>query len=235
MYLPTIPFDDVRNLPLPDLALKLLGTLGGGTVMSNTTFRSFEGALRDDRQPDGARLMDRLSDAWAWLESQGLLGPATQTTSNQQRVTTLGKEIADDPKAISKLWAADRLSGDLHPELSSARSIFALGDYETACFAALKAVEVEVRRVAKLPNELLGSKLMRKAFNTDNGVLTDTAAEGGEKQATADLFAGAIGAYKNPASHRAVHFDDPVEAAEVIQLADLLLRIVQRAAKRVAD
>ena len=73
---------------------------------------------------------------------------------------------------------------------------------------------------------------MRKAFSPKDGVLRDPDAEGGEQQATADLFAGAIGAYKNPASHRTVQFDDPMEAAEVIQLADLLLRIVQRAERR---
>ncbi|WP_165979720.1 TIGR02391 family protein [Kocuria rosea] len=105
------------------------------------------------------------------------------------------------------MWAADRLAGGLDPLLSSARSNFALGDYETACFAALKAVEVEVRRVAGLPNELIGVNLIRKAFNTKDGVLTDSSAEGGEREATANLFAGAIGAYKNPASHRTVQFD----------------------------
>ncbi|NSX36517.1 TIGR02391 family protein [Pseudarthrobacter oxydans] len=234
MYRPLIPFEDVRNLPLPDLALKLLAKLDTGTVTANNTFRGFDAAMRDDQQPDRQVLLNRLSDAWAWLESHGLLGPDTQAASNWQRVTASGCELINDPKAISKVWAADRLAGALDPLLSSARSNFALGDYETACFAALKAVEVEVRRVASLPDETIGVHLMRKAFNTKDGLLTDTAAEGGEKEATANLFAGAIGAYKNPTSHRTVQFDDPMEAVEVIQLADLLLRIVHRAEKRLA-
>lgn len=235
MFLPVIPYEDVRNLPLPDLAMKLLASLGSGTVNPNNTFRGFEQAMGDDPQPDGRALLARLGDAWAWLESHGLLGPETKsTTSVWQRVTGSGHELVNDPNAITKVWAADRLAGSLDPLLSSARSNFALGDYETACFAALKAVEVEVRRVAGLPNELIGVNLMRKAFNTKDGVLTDSAAEGGEKEATANLFAGAIGAYKNPASHRTVQFDEPMEAAEVIQLADLLLRIVHRAEKRLA-
>lgn len=234
MYRPVIPFEDVRNLPLPDLALKLLGKLDAGTVTANNTFRGFDAALRDDQQPDRQVLLNRLSDAWAWLESHGLLGPDTQAASNWQRMTASGRELVADPNAIAKVWAADRLAGPLNPLLSSARSNFALGDYETACFAALKSVEVEVRRVAGLPDETIGVHLMRKAFNTKDGLLTDAAAEGGEKEATANLFAGAIGAYKNPASHRTVQFDDPMEAAEVIQLADLLLRIVHRAEKRLA-
>jgi hypothetical protein len=67
-----------------------------------------------------------------------------------------------------------------------------LGDYEPASFAAMKAVEVEVRRVAELPNELLGIPLMRKAFSPKDGILRDPEAEGGEQRATADLFAGAV-------------------------------------------
>lgn len=50
---------------------------------------------------------------------------------------------------------------------------------------------------------------MRKAFFPKDGPLTDAGGEGGEQQATADLFAGAMSMFKNPASHRIVQFDDP--------------------------
>ena len=80
------------------------------------------------------------------------------------------------------------------------------------------------RRVADLPNELLGVDVMRKAFNPKGRCAPRSR---GRRRRTADLFAGAIAAYKNPASRRTIQFDDPLEAAEVIQLADLLLRIVQ--------
>ncbi|GEB97024.1 TIGR02391 family protein [Corynebacterium flavescens] len=148
-------------------------------------------------------------------------------------MTSAGKGLLEDPKALSKVWADDRLAGELHPALYSARSSFALGDYETASFSAMKAIEVEVRRVASPPNDLIGVPLMRKAFSPKESILCDPGADAGEQQAIADLFAGAIGTYKNPASHRTVRFDDPIEASEVLQLADLLLRVVQRASDRI--
>ena len=67
---------------------------------------------------------------------------------------------------------------------------------------------------------------MRKAFDVKSGVLEDPAAEPGERQARSDLFAGAIGSYKNPHSHRNVTLDDPDEAAEIVMLANHLLRII---------
>ncbi|MGP9684076.1 TIGR02391 family protein [Brachybacterium sp. AOP3-A1-3] len=229
-----LSYDEVRNLPLPDLSLNLLRSLGADPNFNSLIQGFKQRGGYNQPPPDLEDMLARLSDAWAWLESHALIGHSSKNPqgSNWSRVTNAGKTLLEDPNAISKVWAEDRLTGELHPALSSARTNFALGDYETASFAAMKAVEVEVRRVAGLANELLGVALMRKAFSPKDGVLRDPGAEGGEQQAIADLFAGTIGAYKNPASHRTVRFDDAVEAAEVIQLADLLLRIVQRADAR---
>ena len=237
MYLPIVPWDEIRKLPLPDLAMTLLRTQAPGSQLNlNSTLRGMDMALGDSPQPDGDALLARLADAWAWLEAHALIAAHHKnTTSQSQRVTETGRELAADPKAVTKLWAEDRLAGELDPLLSSARTNFALGDYETASFAAMKAVEVRVREAAGLPKELVGVPLMRRAFSPKDGILTDPGAEGGEQQATADLFAGAMGTFKNPASHRTVQFDDAVEAAEVVQLADLLLRIVHRAERRRAD
>jgi uncharacterized protein (TIGR02391 family) len=229
-----LTYDNVRNLPLPDLSLELLRSLGTEPNF-NSLIQGFKqrSGFNEPSPPDLEDMLARLSDAWAWLESHALIGLSSRSPhGGWSRVTSAGSALLNDPNALSKVWADDRLAGDLHPALSAARSNFALGDYETASFAAMKAVEVDVRLAANLPNELIGVALMRKAFSPRDGALCDPGAEGGEQQATADLFAGAIGAYKNPASHRTVRFDDAVEAAEVIQLADLLLRISQRAKVR---
>ncbi|MGA5474245.1 TIGR02391 family protein [Streptomyces arboris] len=109
--------------------------------------------------------------------------------------------------------------------------------YELASFAAMKAVEVAVREASGLDNSVVGVHLMRAAFQPhkngkEGGPLADAEAEGGEQEAASALFAGAMGAYKNPPSHRTVKFDDPIEAAEINQLANLLLRQVERAKER---
>ena len=90
----------------------------------------------------------------------------------------------------------------------------------------MKAVEVAVRDAAGLTAKDIGKDLMRTAFDVKVGPLTDMQADSAERQARSDLFAGAIGSYKNPHSHRNVALDDPDEAAEIIMIANHLLRIV---------
>jgi uncharacterized protein (TIGR02391 family) len=120
----------------------------------------------------------------------------------------------------------------LHPAIQEdVWSLYHRGKYDTAVFEAMKAVEVAVRDAAGLGAGDLGNKLMRRAFDVKNGPLTDMGVEEGERQSRSDLFAGAIGSYKNPHSHRNVVLDDSDEAAEIIMLANHLLRIVDARAE----
>jgi len=207
----------------------------GGQVNPNNVMRGAQAAFAHNGEPDASSLLDRLSDAWAWLVAHGLVGPdANQTTSSWLRPTREGRAAAADPTAVASLWAGERLAGDLHPRLSRARLIFNLGDYEIAAFAAMKAVEVEVRELAGFDASVIGMDLMRQAFRPA-GPLADASAPNGEQVALMELFSGSIGTFKNPSSHRPVDFADPIEAAEVVQTADLLLRLLDRVAHRLTD
>ena len=76
---------------------------------------------------------------------------------------------------------------------------------------------------------------MREAFNVDHGPLSDLSSESGERQAISDLFAGAIGTFKSPSSHRDVEWNEPQEAAEAILLANHLLRLVEHRVSQLAN
>ncbi|WP_328971519.1 TIGR02391 family protein [Streptomyces sp. NBC_00239] len=231
--------DALRTLPTPELGMLLLADLVKEPFfLPQNIFARARMAFRG--VPDAEELVERIGEAWAWLQSKALVSVATSRPSDNHRVTKEGRELIGDPAALRKLEAAERLAGPLHPDLDGhVRTIFNLGEYETACFAAMKAVEVAVRNAAGLENSLVGVNLMRAAFRVANpqktspaGPLTDQGAEGGEQDAMTNLFAAAMGAFKNPPSHRTVVFDDAIEAAEIVQFADLLLRLVERAKAR---
>jgi uncharacterized protein (TIGR02391 family) len=115
----------------------------------------------------------------------------------------------------------------VHPQiLEKSQAAFMRGDHDIAVFSAFKAVEVAVREAGGYKESELGTKLMRKAFEPMKGPLTDKTLETGEQQAQSDLFAGAIGAAKNPASHREVEMSK-IEAARLILFASHLMSIVE--------
>ena len=123
---------------------------------------------------------------------------------------------------------------ELHPRIAGkVRSQFLLGDPETAVLVAMKAVEIRVRELGGFPDSLIGVRLMQEAFKAENreaarpaGPLANSELDGGEQFGWMQLFCGAIAMFKNPSSHRQVDYDDPTVAAEVILLADLLLRLL---------
>ncbi|HWO39120.1 MAG TPA: TIGR02391 family protein, partial [Candidatus Acidoferrum sp.] len=117
----------------------------------------------------------------------------------------------------------------LHPAIASSTfALFIRGHYDTVVFEAFRAVEVAVRQATGLPQDLVGSNLMRRAFDVSNGPLTDPSLVQSEKQAMSDLFAGAMGMFKNPTSHRVAAISKPEDAVDLVMFANYLLRLVDQ-------
>jgi uncharacterized protein (TIGR02391 family) len=171
-----------------------------------------------------------IREAWAWLEGTALLvaSGAYHEPTAVRELSRRGQKLALEPQA-RRDFSSRRISKEsLHHKIrEDVWALYHRGKYDTAVFEAMKAVEVAVRETAEMKPSDLGKDLMRRAFSPQSGPLTDKTAEPSEQQARSDLFAGAIGCYKNPQSHRKVAIDDPNEAAEIIMLANHLLRIVE--------
>ncbi len=167
-------------------------------------------------------------ESWESLLASGLLARDHEQSGPWYFVTRRGEELARDPNGPARLAAERRIGVALHERLE-----LLIGEYELAAFAAMREVEIRVRELAGAGNAPgdLGVKLIQREFG-DGGSLADPGAEAGERQATMALFWGALGVFKNPSSHREIEFDDPTEASEVVLLADLLLRVLDRVATR---
>ncbi|MDQ3764449.1 MAG: TIGR02391 family protein [Actinomycetota bacterium] len=218
-------------LPINALALLILEDYkaGGGWNWQNWMRASEQQGTAREREISAA-----LAEGWGWLMAHGLVvRDPSQSSADAYRVTRLGEETLK--YGVAKLTAAERLGVALHPRTAQrVEQQFLLGEYELAVFGAMREVEIRVRELAAAPDSLLGVPLMQQAFssNAPPGPLTDTEADRGEQKAAMNLFSGAIGLFKNPTSHRAVSYDDPVMASEVILLANLLLRLLDRVEAR---
>ena len=172
-------------------------------------------------------VMQAIAEAWCWLEGSALLVSRPGCKDPVRQLSRRALQLTSEPNP-QRAISAHRLSKDmLHPAIrEDVWALYHRGKFDTAVFEAMKAVEVVVREAGGFAAADIGSPLMRKAFNVENGPLSDLTAEASERQALSDLFAGAIGAYKNAQSHRKVGLDDPDETAEVLMLANHLLRLV---------
>ncbi len=170
-----------------------------------------------------------IAEALQWAQVQLLVMPLSgaNAQSGYLRFTRRGRQLLSDESFASFLAAANFPKSMLHRLIADRVWLsLARGDLDEAVFIAFRAVEEAVRAKGNYKPTDIGVALMRLAFAPEKGPLADTAQPFAEQDALMHLFAGAIGSYKNPHSHRTVSLSDPREAQEMVLLASHLLGIV---------
>jgi len=173
-----------------------------------------------------------LMEAWSWLERENFIAARAGFSGAEDYFITRRGRRAKSRAGLDSYRKANLLPrAKLHPSIAEkVYPAFLRGEYDTAIFQAFREVEVAVRDVGKYPPDTVGVRLMREAFRPAQGTsvpgpLTDAGLPVAEQEGMMNLFAGAIGLYKNPQSHRNVPAD-AMDAAEVIIFASHLLRLI---------
>lgn len=190
------------------------------TLSTNDDMRIYAGESTSDFQK-------RLMESFMWLERELLIAPSPDQQGDWRFITKKGMNVLLDEDFLAYSQGLLLPSYNLHPILiRKVKPLFLRGDYDTAVFQAFKIIEVQVRKVGEYAKGDFGVELMRKAFHPQTGKLTNAHSLSSEKQAMSDLFAGAIGLFKNPTSHRDIDGMTPEEASGYIQVANCLLKMV---------
>lgn len=230
-----IPDVDVLAALEPEqLAAKMIFFMRGRPPAMERTF-ALDQLLREMIEPGegqpcypSSRFGDALrsvSEAWAWATAQGLLVPAW-SVRDRHTLSRRAERFADE-REFADYATARLLQRDmLHPAIAAAAwQSFMRSDYPTAVFQAMRQVEIAVREAAGFPQGDHGVPMIRRAFGK-TGPLSDPGAEEAEREALCSLFAGAVGSYKNPHSHRQIPIESAREAAEIVMLASHLVRVI---------
>lgn len=228
------PAEDIPSLPLEVLGLALLKRLqrNGSREVARLHVVGINGIVTSMGADYGrSDVLGAVNEAWDWLYTNGLtvnIGPGWQGNDIEgfRIISRKGRQLLEQEDPLRLMRAESLLGRALHSRIETkARIQFAIGAYESAVLEAFKELEIRVRAAGNFPDTLVGDKLMRQAFN-ETGPLSDPGLNLGERRAIMDLYAGAMGAFKNPLSHRTVDFDDPTIAAEQLLFADLLHRML---------
>lgn len=178
----------------------------------------------------GSLIPSVISEGMSWLIAGGLLGPAAWSSGagSEWTISNAGRSALEAGTSLH-VEARRKLSQGLHPRLrDAALNNFERGNYEVAVFAAMKEVEVALREAAGFGPDKYGRQLVTDALRLGTGSFVISAETPAEQEGFLQLFLGAVTAFKNPSSHRTVEYSDPDEAADIVHLADLLLRVIDR-------
>jgi uncharacterized protein (TIGR02391 family) len=224
--------EELLKLELEDVAAVILESLNSiEHLQLNRNDFAMQRTVQEYPPASHERLLKALMSGWGYLEREGLIAEMP-SKAGWYFITEKGKSIRS--REDLNAYRASRMLPTylLHPIIANkVQAAFQNAEYDTAVFQALREVEVAARNASGFLPTDIGAALMRKAFDPKTGPLRDDAAIELEKIAISEMFAGLIGAYKTPRSHRHVVLD-ATEAAEIIIFASHLLKIIDaRAAK----
>lgn len=235
--------NDLLALEPEDLGDVILEIAPGITQHGKFTFEAILEqvfTISDSSYPTGVRgnVANAIGEALSRLISLGLLIEDPEQPAKWYRPTRRAQSLKSR-KDVEQFRKGRILPIELlQPTLAEkVWPLFLRGDHDVAVFQAFKEIEVAVRNAARqkehdtvekteYPNDLVGTKLMRKAFHPEDGPLANKRAVAAEREAEMHLFSGAIGHAKNPVSHRDIDLP-PREAARLVVLASHLLSIVE--------
>jgi Protein of unknown function (Hypoth_ymh) len=157
---------NISQQTVVELPIDQLGLLVLKDAIASRAWNELNYVLEAEQHGKYTREASRaLSEAFAWLKARALIArDTTQGSDTAFFVTRAGRRVADEgPDAF---YATERLQrGTLHPAIEAeARTQFLIGKYELGVFAALKAIEVRVRKLGEFPDDDIGVALMNKAF-----------------------------------------------------------------------
>ena len=218
----SLPAEMIQALPVDERGLAVLQDLVSTNQWNEHNYLLEYRGQASDRA---------IAEAMAWLRGRAFIARTPgQNNCDAIVVTDRGREALR--QGIVAVRATEHLEHGLHASIEQrVRRQFLLGEYEQAVFVAMKTVEVRVRTLAKLGDDIVGVNLMTQAFRA-NGPLTDPEAVSGEQVGVMNLFQGTYAVFRNPTGHREVDYDDVTEAAEAVATASLLMRILDRVEHR---
>jgi uncharacterized protein (TIGR02391 family) len=230
-----LPYPDtILELTIEELAFHVLKCIQQKEKegdLNTLNIHNFIGTLGSEKyseeNKEKERIIKAVVESWCWLEREIMIAPRPENT-RLYYITEFGELLLKE-SGVAKYVSSKILNKDvLDPILArKVYPIFIRGDYDTAVFQAFKEVEIRVRTAASMSPESHGTNLMREAYKQVSGKLSDKNRPKAEQQAMSDLFAGAIGLFKNPSSHRDINWEKPEECAELIYLANHLLRVTE--------
>lgn len=233
--------DELCALSPPALAIEILRTLQartrdphraraaihpGNYAMSHAPDTGYPAGYPER---DHKRVRQAIMEGFAWLIREGLIVPVSDGGgygNGHYQLSRKGASFQTDQDLAGVLIASAFSPELLHPVIArEAWQHVLTGNTDTAVFAAFKSVEIAVREAAGLRADDLGPDLMRKAFDKNSGALRNEDDPPGEREAIAHVFAGSMGAFRNPSAHRYLGMTQNT-ALELLMMASHLMRIV---------